>query len=421
MKSPATAADLILHKVPSLSVEKSAAYPINVARYRLGAQVEASPKSQSVAQLQLSANGEDSNVAEAALLCDDPTVGYALPSGTTTLLVSLAQIENVGSISLMNKGAAGDVTIAAANAKLPANSPQWQTLVQQELSGDGLHADVGPAEAKYVRLTFNIHEAGRIAALGVYASAKVSDFTMPRASQFAVQDKSDSFTLISNNVSDVHAKARALYVSSGSDAASANNMIDEQASTTYTFAAPDAAPTTVIDLGKSATLRRLSAVYSPRAGSMQFYLLNALPGASAPEELKLDDAAFATIKPVGVATDDGTRGRAAVDFPAVTGRYVLVRWLPAAQDADPFSIAEVAAFGKAAGDGKLLAANTGLTLAQIDAAHADGKTMMDGKTVIEPKDESTALPESPVAEGPPPTLPQPPPFTFIPVMVPNSP
>ena len=43
----------------------------------------------------LSSNGEDQNASEAALLCDDPTIGYQLPAGQSSILVSLANIENI--------------------------------------------------------------------------------------------------------------------------------------------------------------------------------------------------------------------------------------------------------------------------------------------------------------------------------------
>ncbi|MDQ6623419.1 MAG: hypothetical protein M3Y86_08040, partial [Verrucomicrobiota bacterium] len=90
----ASAADLTLQKVPALTVEKTAAYPQNLARYRAGARVDAGAKSQPIAQLQLSSASNDSNGAEAALLCDDPTVGYPLPAGSTTLIVALPKVEN---------------------------------------------------------------------------------------------------------------------------------------------------------------------------------------------------------------------------------------------------------------------------------------------------------------------------------------
>jgi len=152
------------------------AHPANLARYYFGAQVEAPPQSNPIANLQLSSKSEDTNTAEAALLCDDPTVGYVLPKGSTTLLVSFPKIENLDSISFLNHGTKGDVNIAISNAKLPADSPQWRNVSQQTLTSDAVKAKIGPTEAKYVRLAFNVAEAARIAGLGIYKTAAKADF-----------------------------------------------------------------------------------------------------------------------------------------------------------------------------------------------------------------------------------------------------
>lgn len=419
------AAEVVLHKVPALTVEQAPAYPENLARHHLGAQVEVTPHA--------NATGEQ-KAAESTLLSGDPAASYGLPAGTTTMLVSLAKIENVESISFLNKGAKGQVTIATSNAKLAADSPQWHSALTQEIS-DAVQAKVGPMEAKYVRLTFNVSEPGRIASLGIYSSPQVSDFTAPRSRKMASSKNGGSYGLVSYNYTDIHAKARALYVSSGSDVKQANNMIDDQPATAYSFAAEDGSPTTVIDLGERRTLRRLSAVYAPRAGSMQFYVLQSLPSVqasdvadNAPDTVRMDDATFASMSPIGSATDDGSQGRASVDFPETAGRYVMVRWTAATQQDSPFTLAEIAAIGGADANRTLLAQNIETASAETesaDTAASDGKTMLDGKTMIDAKDmpgegPAEEAPQSP-GEGPPPSLPQPPPFTFVPVLVPASP
>src|SRR5437762_13271070 len=122
-----------------------------------------------------------------------------------------------------------------------------------------------------------------------------------------------SFALINYNV---RTQARALYVSSGGDLKTANNMIDDQAATSFVFSPADNSPVTIIDLGKVSTIRRLSAVYSPRATSIDFYVLQTLPGDNSAGSLKLDEKTLGKMKSVGTAIDDGTQGRASVDFPA---------------------------------------------------------------------------------------------------------
>ena len=411
------AADLVLQKVPPLTVAQAPTYPENLARHHLGAQVQT-----------LSAGAAQASDDKAsALLSGDPAATYALPAGTTTLLVALPQIENVGSISFLNEGAKGSVTVATSNAKLPADSPQWHNALQQELSAEGIDAKVGPSEAKYVRLTFNITQPGKISGFGVYSTPQVSDFTRSRSSKTAADDKTGSFGLIAYNHTDIHAKARALYVSSGSDVKQANNMIDDQPATSYSFAAEDGTPTTVIDLGAASNIRRVSAVYSARPGKMNFYVMQSLPKTTgaAPQTLTVDDATLGSMAPVASFEDDGTQGRASVEIPQTTGRYLMVRWTPAAQAGTSFTLAEVTALGGAQGT-TLLAANTAANAAEntdeseSTAQASDGKTMLDGKTMIDAKDMPGEGPQSP-AEGPPPSLPQAPPFTFVPVLVPTSP
>ncbi len=406
------AGDSVLEKVPPLTVEQAPAYPQNLARYDLGAQVETVPRTYPIASLQLSSNSEDKNTSEAALLCDDPTVGYPLSKGSTTLLISLSKIENIHKISFLNSGSKGEVTVATSSAKLPAGSAQWHKVTQEELTSDVVKAKVGPSEAKYVKLTFNITQPGRIAGLGVYSSAAIADFTMPRGRR-AIQGKAEGIAFISYNLSDVHARARVLYVSSGVDLQQANNMIDDQSGTIYSFSADDAAPTAVIDLGKETTVQRISTIYSPREAMVDFYVLQGLPGsqaehAVAPKTLRLGDNTLAGLKPVGSVADIGN-GRAAIDFAPVLGRYIVLRWSAKAHQDTAFSVDEIAVFS-GNGSKNLLAANN--TVA-YDAK--EGKDFGEGK-------EAKEMPEEgPPAEGPPPNLPDPPPFVFVPEVVPTSP
>ncbi|MFN2476085.1 MAG: hypothetical protein ABR526_07075 [Chthoniobacterales bacterium] len=274
------------------------------------------------------------------------------------------------------------------------------------------------------------------AAPGAFAAdvvlQKVPSFTVEKAST-PTDEEVGSFALISYTAAAVPTTARALYVSSGDNLQQAGNMIDDKVATTYDFASEDGSPTTIIDLGKTSSVRRLSAAYAPRAGSMQFYVMDSLPAGAEnmPQSVNLSEETVATLKPVATATDDGTMGRAAAEFPGTTGRYVMVRWTPAAQANTSFSLAEVAAFDDQ--NKRLLAANNGgregMSADELQTSDGktmlDGKTVMDGKTMLESKDmpgegPAESAPQSP-GEGPPPTLPQPPPFTFVPVLVPNSP
>ena len=427
------ASDLVLEKAPPLTVQEAPAYPENLARFHFGAEVKTSP--QTTAQLTLSSNGQDTNASETALLCDDPTIGYELPAGQSTVVVSLANIENVESVEFLNHGAKGSLTIAMSNADVPANSPEWHTVIERSINDGAFAAKVGPSEAKYVRLTFNVATPGRIAAFGVYATPAVSDFTMPRPRKVSFADEPDTFALVNDNFTDLHLRARGLYASSG-DLKQVNKMIDGQPATAYQFAPGDSSPTAVIDLGRERTLSRISAIYTAQPGSVDFYVLNNLPAglpndsatdqsalqkisnvtqrADLPSNLKISDATVANLKPVGSVVNTN-EGRASVDFPAVTGRYVMLKWHPATLRGAAFSVAQVAAFGRS----KKGVQDAGASQTTDEGA-TSGNEVADGKTILDNKDipaEGPAEAEAP-AEGPPPALPQVPPFTFIPQVAP---
>jgi hypothetical protein len=398
-----SSADLVLQKVPPLTVAQAPNYPQNLARFDLGAQIESDVEADASSSV--------------PFLSGDPASVYALRTGTTRLLISLAKIENINSVAFLNREAKGTVTIALSSAKLSPDSPQWHDAGQQELSSGLISASIGPAEAKYVRLTFNVRIPGRIGNLGIYSAAAVSDFTMPRARNISAQ----ALAKANYNLADLHAKARTIFVSSGDDLQLAQNMIDGQPGTSYTFAANDAAPAAIIDLGRSVPVNRISTFSTPGSAVVRFYVLDTLPGDSIGNPaaaLRIDPQTLAAFKIVRTGSDDGS-GRVAVNFEETTGRYVMLAWTPSTQDPN-FSVAEVAVFGPAS-NARLLAANTSGNNA---SATSDDKSVRDFKDT---KDFSKEIPgegpaeEQAPGEGPAPELPRPPPFVFIPRVVPTSP
>ena len=230
-----------------------------------------------------------------------------------------------------------------------------------------------------------------------------------------------TFALINYSVASTR-QARALYVSSGNDLKQANSMIDDQSSTSFGFASEDSSPTAVIDLGKVCTVRHLSATYSARPGSIDFYVMKSLPGTdsdNSSDTWKLDAKAFANLKPVGSTVDDGTQGRASLDVPATSGRYVMLRWTSASRADTAFTVAEVSASGP--DQRNLIASSRNFSSASTDRTMAsDSKDIVDSKDIADSKDIPEEGPADPPAEGPPPSLPNPPPFTFIPQLIPVS-
>ena len=110
------------------------------------------------------------------------------------------------------------------------------------------------------------------------------------------------------------------------------------------------------------------------------------PAATAATELvqnvKLSDAAFANLKPVGSVANNEGEGRASIDFPETTGRYVMVRWSSAAPAQSAFSVAEIAAFGGARPTSQLMAQN----YEGAGQSTPTARDVYDGKTILDNKD-----------------------------------
>ena len=213
-----------------------------------------------------------------------------------------------------------------------------------------------------------------------------------------------------------------LYVTSGDDLAQANNLIDNHPATIFSFATNDGSPGAIIDLGKVTSVRRISILYARRQGRMDFYVLQSLPGTETGRQaLLIDEPGLARMIPVGSVEGDGS-GRAAADFPVTAGRYLMVKWTPAAHEETPFSIAEIAAFGGIETP-SLIAANITRTQSPaVSSDETDGKDF-DGKDFAEGKDfeEAKEAPAEAPGEGPNTQLPAPPLFQFIPLVGPVSP
>ena len=165
-------------------------------------------------------------------------------------------------------------------------------------------------------------------------------------------------------------------------------------------------------------MRRLSVTYSARPGSFDFYVMQSLPIESAGDAsvLKVDSNGFAKFRRVGSAIDDGTHGVASIEIPATSGRYLMVRWIPAVHEDTSFTVAEISAVGT--GGAPLLASSGRYMSTQPTSERSvaiDAKDVPDAKDVYETKDVPAEAPALP-----PPALPDLPPFAFIPRISPVS-
>ena len=310
----------------------SAPHVLNVARANLGARL--------TVELPASASTEIAPRIAQALLSEDDPLGCELPAGITSLVVALPRTETLHHLDFLNLTAAGQVSIAASNVRLPADSPRWRALGGAQdfaQANDVVACELGTTEARYVRVTFNLPKAGRIDTLGLFGDATVAS-ARPRTvggRAFVGYEQLDS--------GNASAQARVTKISSGGGTGEADKMLDGNLRTSYTFEPTDRHPTTVVDLGANRTLTRTSIAFRAGPGRMDFYLTpdpNAhtsivrrnpsYSGQTAQVPEVSSSETTADRNPIATYQSDGRPGlqRVTVGMSGETGRFLAVTFTP---------------------------------------------------------------------------------------------
>ncbi|MFN2507826.1 MAG: hypothetical protein ABR589_03540 [Chthoniobacterales bacterium] len=321
----------------------------NLARMNCGAQIECTTPDGRIAEV---AVANDQNKSAAAVIMDDDTVSCPLQEGQTTFVIKLPTTSLLDRFTFVNENAAaaGELKIAVSNYRLPAASSKWVevdgsiTFTRKRV----FNLSMLGVEARYVKLSFRVEKAGRIASLGLYGGETLERFalrqqkhqqhmawlsTTTSARSGALEDE------LNSNFANLYAKAQVVYVSSG-PIPSARRMIDDDNETGFRFAPGDPHPTAIVELAESRQLHRVSARYKLKIpGRLDVYLLNDISKGATDLENQ---------KPVASVTDREGDGKAAVEFETRGARYVALRWTPAnsAGAENSFEIAEIDAFGE---------------------------------------------------------------------------
>lgn len=334
-------AALIASAVASTPVEDAPANAAkNLARMNCGAKIECITPDGHAAAI---ATANDQNQSAAALIMDDDTLSCPLAEGQTTFIITLPTASLVDRFTFVNENASarGEFKIAVSNYQLPAASPKWievdgkTSLTNKRLFNVSL---VG-VEARYVKLSFNVEKAGRIAALGLYGGETLQRFAQRQQHLTWVSNTVSTSQRLEDrlnfNFANLYAKSRIVYVSSGSLQA-AQRMIDDDNQTHFRFDAADRQPTVVLELADKQRLHRVTARYEAMRGSLDVYLLNKLP---------TDAAELSGANPTASTIDRDANGKAAIEFDPKGARYVALRWTPEAGSERALEVAEVNAFG----------------------------------------------------------------------------
>ena len=276
--------------------------PADLARADAGTRIEVRGASAAPAQM---------------LLGNDSSASYALPAGTTSMILSLSKIEIVNHFDFVNDAAEGKVTVSVSSAKLPFDSSEWREVVGAQ-SFDGrqlIPCDLGSVEARYVKIDFTARTAGRIAGFNLFG--------------------------LSNRVSKVDSKGK--FHVSLTTPASAN----VEASFVFDAAGPVAK--VVADLGAEKSLEHLTCAYEAPAGSLEFYLVDTLNDqervglnyVGEPSVLPVNNDVSATGSASGLVgskaiytvdtSEQPGGGKVSADLSGLKGRYLVAAFRPAAR------------------------------------------------------------------------------------------
>jgi hypothetical protein len=310
----------------------------NLARMNCGATIEAvGPDGRIV-----SATNKEAGAS--ALLLDDDTLNYPLPEGDTTFVLTLSRTSTLDRFMFVNENgaAAGEITVAVSNYRLPARSRKWNEVSgRTPFTGKRLFdLSLLGTEARFVKLSFHVTQGGSIAALGLYGEQSLKKFAARQRGVIRVTNSAATRRLedmLNFNFANLYAHARIVFISSGMEE-NARRMIDDNVATAFEFAPTDPHPTVIVELADRERLHRVSAIYKMEKGRMDVFLLH---------ELGANPGDLSGATPVASATDTDGGGKSAVDFDPHGARYVALRWTPAdAKGPRGFEVAEVSAFGE---------------------------------------------------------------------------
>ena len=310
----------------------------NLARMNCGAQIEyITPDGR------VTPGSAASTQDAAALIMDDNTISSPLSEGETNFVITLPKTALLDRFTFVNENAAarGEVRISVSNYRLPANSPKWTEVERIIQFAHKRLVDVSllGIEAKFVKLSFRVEKAGRIAALGLYGEESLEKFAARQGAVTRISNRYRSPRLediVNFNFANLYARAHIVYVSSGSTTMT-QRMIDDDTATSFHFSPADPHPTVIVELAERERLHRVSALYKMQSGRLDIHVMDELP--KDPNQLRY-------LAPIASVTDPGN-GKAAVDVDPRGARYVALRWTPDHSQTvkDAFEIAEVCAFG----------------------------------------------------------------------------
>lgn len=319
---------------------------LDLARLIPGAQIECTTPDGRVEVLK----PNESSQSSAAKLRDE-TLSCPLQEGVTTFVIKLASASLLDRFTFVNENAsaAGELRIAVSNAQLPADSAKWLAVDGSVVFSHKrlFKLSMLGVEARYVKLSFNVANGGRISDIGLYGGQAIDrqlrsedvdqQFGWVSEAPRKTHDKKREHTL-DFDFASTRAKGRVVYISSGQKPTAAR-MIDDNNETGHFFTTTDQRPTAIVELAGTENIHRVTALYRAQTrGRFDVYLL---------EENKKELTDFSHRRPIASVLTKDDEDKTAVEFNPAGARYVAIRFTPLQAQANdrPFEMVEISAYG----------------------------------------------------------------------------
>jgi hypothetical protein len=315
----------------------------NLARLNCGAHIERVMPGGRVTTF---AARPDSTGEPNALLLDDNTLSCPLAAGDNVFIVTLSHVATLQRLGFINRNgsARGEFDVAVSNYRLGSTDGGWNVVRNRTAFGKEsvISLPLTAVEARYVRLTFHVDQEGQISALALYGVPTLEGFARAHVFRANTNVSIGSLKLVTPledtlhfNYANQYAQGRVVYVSS-SGSESPARMIDDDASTGFSFGANDNHPTMVLELARRQHLHRVSALSEGADTSVEVYLL---------DELGSDPGDLSHARLVSSSAIRAGDGIIRVDFDPQNARYIALRWNRSRSDRKPIEVAEIGVFG----------------------------------------------------------------------------
>jgi len=251
------------------------------------------------------------------LISDEITSRSTAGAGASDVVINLGRQLVTDITSFLNDGAEGSVTVSSS-----ADQRAWAVLAKSVFTSadTSVLMKYAGAQAKYLRLEFNLSKGGSIKQLAVYGSDGDQDFK--------VKEAAPGEPSVSLNVAGGLGGSRVIYVHPSPARG------DEVATSYGRFEFPESEEkyrTVVYDLGQARTLTEVGSVHSPRPVRFQAYAFEK----DLPEKedwrgrRSFDLSIFDSVKPIATVEDAQGLGYIKAKLAkSVRARYVALRWEP---------------------------------------------------------------------------------------------